>query len=164
MQKKFNKKAVEYYNGKMYDKNRNTPVRKMFCVECDKYVEAIKSKGSVVYENRPDLKDKVMYYCPYCHNYASNVADVIPNRTIRQLRKRIHGTIDPLWQSGMVSRGWVYRKMSDKLGYQFHNGSIRTVAEGFAAHKAAVEIAQEVNSNGLKRYLERKRNKGNGVW
>lgn len=162
--KKINKKAIEYYNGKRYNKERNLKVRTMFCVECNKDVEAQKVNGCFIYKDRPDLRDKVLYRCPFCRNYATNVADVIPNKAIRQLRKRIHGTLDPLWEQGIVSRGWVYRRMSDKLGYTFHNGAIRTMQQGFEAHKAAVEIVQEVQSNGLKRYLERKRTKGGRTW
>lgn len=39
---------------------------------------------------------------------------------ILDLRKALHTLIDPLWQSGTVSRDSVYRKLSELLGKEAH--------------------------------------------
>lgn len=154
---KTNKRAIEWYNGRQYQ--REMRVRNMFCMRCDKMVDAQRTSGDRVYPSRPDLANKVMFVCPECGNYATSSSDVIPTAQIRNIRKKIHRVIDPLWEQGQVSRGWVYRKMKEKLGYEFHNGSLRSMAEGERALKAANEIVKEVHSNGLRAYLERKRTK-----
>ena len=54
---------------------------------------------------------------------------VIANQAIKNARKRIHAKLDPVWQSGAAKRIHVYAYLSGQLGYTYHTGELRSVAD-----------------------------------
>lgn len=144
-------KSTRYYNSKRYQKTldcRNGKY-KMYCVQCEEDVSPDVVSGKVIYPYRKDLYGLVLFQCPNCKNYASEHARVIPTRTIRKFRQKIHSIIDPLWRSGVVTRSWVYRNMSKAIGKDFHSGNIRSDEEAITAYMAARKLALEVSLRGL---------------
>ena len=143
--KKFNRSAANYYNGKKYDKvykkmaDKN---REMYCAKCKTNVRADMVTGEVIYPEREDLKMKKFWQCPTCKNYCGYCATTmsIPTPELRRARRKIHEVIDPLWKSGMVSRGWVYKNMSEFAGYAFHNGNLTDPNEADKMYRAALKV------------------------
>lgn len=54
---------------------------------------------------------------------------VIANQPIKNARKRIHAKLDPIWKLKTAKRSHVYAYLSGRLGYTYHTGEIRSVAE-----------------------------------
>ena len=50
----------------------------------------------------------------------------IPTAELRNARKHIHAILDPIWKSGRMKRGDLYRAISDSLGYQYHTKATAT--------------------------------------
>lgn len=164
--KKFNKKANKYENNR-YNNAKSNNIRmhtrgehkQMFCVECQKVVSGDPVLGDAVYGVGSKFSTIRLWRCPHCKNYAGISTDIIPNPQIRKIRRQIHSMIDVLWMDGCVSRGWVYREMSDILGYNFHNGSIASVDEAVRAYDAAVKLINRYKIKKLEDYNNRKRGK-----
>lgn len=142
--KKFNKNAAEYYNGKRYQKQqkKEQKIKELWCTKCGRNVNAVCVKGKVIYPGREDLYSKKFWLCPNCQNYCSygSLQVCIPTPELRTARRKVHKIIDPLWKSGMVSRGWVYKNMSEIMGYTFHNGTMVDPKEAEKAEKAAIRV------------------------
>ena len=68
------------------------------------------------------------YYCKECdymvgcHGNTRRPLGTMIGKEMRGLRKAVHNKIDPLWQSGRVSRKRVYAFISRKLGINYHTG------------------------------------------
>jgi hypothetical protein len=45
--------------------------------------------------------------------------------------------IDPVWQSGHISRPEFYRALSDAIGYKFHTADIRDIEEARQVYRVA---------------------------
>jgi hypothetical protein len=120
--------------------------RVIFCVQCNKEVEARLTDGREIYPHRLDLDHLPFWKCDACGNYVgchpANNSHVrrydplgnIPPAHIRQIRRKVHAVLDPMWKSvdrraGMFGRSKLYAKLSDDLGYSFHTGSITTMEE-----------------------------------
>jgi hypothetical protein len=121
---------------------------KIYCCGCETEVKAHLSKGDYVYPHRPDLFELPFWVCPDCDNYVgchyktstpTKPLGVIPTPAIRNIRKKVHALIDPIWQSKQLTRKQVYSEMSKRLGKSFHSAKIRTDQE--AAHALAVANA-----------------------
>ena len=115
--------------------------RNLWCVACHKHVTPTLVTGADVYPHRPDLAELPFWRCGTCGNFVgchhkspnpTQPLGCIPTPELKKLRQAIHQHLDPKWQSGMRSRGALYRELSDRLGWKFHTASIRTVQE---AHK-----------------------------
>ena len=139
---KFNKGAADFYS-------RSAPIsddNRVYCCQCKKYITPDTVKGDVIYPALPQFKDKLFYQCRDCKNYCgrSNAKLVtIPTPEVRKLRKEVHEIIDPLWKDGMVSRGFVYKCMSDYMGYDYHNSSLSELNEAKKALRAAKTVANK---------------------
>lgn len=151
--KKFNKSAAQYYNGKKY-KKQHKPAGRLYCSKCGQDIQAVMVTGREIYPNRPDLAQHKYWQCPTCKNYCKygNLEVAIPTPELRLARRKVHAIIDPLWKSGMVSRGWVYKNMTEIMGYTFHNGTMTSPAEAEKAERAALKVRDMA----LIKYAERK--------
>jgi len=108
------------------------------------------TNGAEVYPHRHDLAEVPRWICDICKNHVgthykrkSNVTEPlgnIPNKKIKMARMDIHKLIDPLWQAGKMTRGALYAELSEKLGYAYHTGEIKTIEEARKVYKAALEI------------------------
>lgn len=106
----------------------------IYCCSCKQEVDAKLVSGDVVYPHRKDLSHLNFYQCQTCNNYVGVHKDsnaplgCIPTPEIRELRKKIHAILDPIWQSGYMKRGQLYDKMSKRLGIkEYHTAAINSV-------------------------------------
>ena len=128
----------------------------IYCCGCGKFNEAELKTGKDIYPHRDDLKDLPFWQCSTCGNYIgchyktknkTKPLGVIPNKEIREIRKRIHSVIDPIWQSGKYTRREVYGDLSARLRKAFHTAEIRTIEEGELALKAAYELSDKYDAS-----------------
>jgi hypothetical protein len=109
----------------------------LYCCGCSEKVDAILIFGDEAYPHRKDLYTLKFWICEKCLNFVGchkhGDGDVplgcIPTKEIKNLRVQIHLIIDPVWKSGRLKRGQVYKIMSEKLGFKYHTASLRTVNE-----------------------------------
>lgn len=108
---------------------------KLWCVQCQKDVEAELKTGDIIYPHRPDLANKNFYKCPHCKNYVGchpntiKPLGCIPSEELKKARIRVHDKLDVLWKSGKYKRSAIYKTLSEHFGYRYHNGNTKTVAE-----------------------------------
>lgn len=124
------------------------------CCECQVKVEARLTDGREIYPHRSDLYSLPFWKCDTCGNYVGchhKTADrtrplgVIPTPELKQARQRIHAVIDPLWKSGKISRGKLYREISGRIGWKYHTAAIRSVDEASNILDIAYEISYRVS-------------------
>lgn len=117
-----------------------------FCSKCGKTVHCNLVTGKEIYPNRPDLAEHKFWQCPTCKNYCKygTLQVSIPTPELRIARRKIHAVIDPIWKSGMMSRGYIYKRMSEIAGYTFHNGTLTDLKEAEKMFNAACKVREEV--------------------
>lgn len=65
-----------------------------------------------------------------CHNNTKTPKGrFLAKADLREARKRAHGVIDPLWQSGKYKRKTVYIRLNEAFGKEIHVGDTETVEE-----------------------------------
>lgn len=80
--------------------------------------------------------------CPDCGNVTTYYEDhdlVIPSKYIKQKRREIHRLLDPYWKDRSVKNRY-YKYMSDKFGYNFHNGEIKDDKDADKAYEWTLEF------------------------
>lgn len=124
----------------------------IYCCACAKDVEARLTDGKEIYPHRPDLKSLPFWKCDTCNNYVgchhktkNRTAPLgcIPTAEIKDARKHIHALIDPIYQSGLMTRKKLYELLSDAVGWKYHTAKIRTIEEARTAYKAALKIVKD---------------------
>lgn len=127
---------------------------KIWCCGCQEEVNARLTNGREIYPHREDLSHLPFWKCDACGNYVGTHYKTkdcekplgsIPTKELREMRKKIHSMIDPLWRSGRYKRGTLYKKLSDRLGYQFHSAEINTIEEAELVLEKALVISQLEN-------------------
>lgn len=84
-----------------------------------------------------------------CHHKTKNPTrplGVIPSEEIKHARKHLHALIDPLWESGIISRDEMYKKISDQLGYEYHTAEIRTIENAREIYRIAKSIKEQAQA------------------
>jgi hypothetical protein len=123
----------------------------IYCCGCQADVEARLTDGSEIYSHRPDLYNLPFWKCDTCGNFVgchhktkNRTAPLgcIPTSELREVRKKVHALIDPIWQAGRVPRRTLYKMISDEVGWNFHVAKTRTVAEAEAALTAVQKITE----------------------
>lgn len=121
------------------------------CIPCGGgFVDAELVNGDVIYPYRKDLKRLKFYQCPNCggyvgcHPHTINPLGVIPTPEIRKARHHVHSLIDPLWKKGLVSRSYIYKRLSDAVGYDFHNGESTNLEDLRIAYREGQQIWKEI--------------------
>ena len=124
----------------------------IYCCACAKDVDARLTDGKEIYPHRPDLKSLPFWKCDTCKNFVgchhktkNRTAPLgcIPTAEIKDARKHIHALIDPIYQSGLMTRKKLYELLSDAVGWEYHTAKIRTIEEARTAYKAALKIVKE---------------------
>lgn len=117
--------------------------RAIYCCACGGKIQARLTDGREVYPHRPDLADLPFWRCDTCGNYVgchhktknrTNPLGNIPSPEIRNARKHIHAILDPLWQSGRFKRGFIYAKLTEHMGFEYHTAHLRTLDEARKAY------------------------------
>ena len=73
-------------------------------------------------------KSYMCYYCKEhdtyvgCHDNSRRPLGTMAGAELREARMAVHAKIDPLWRSGRLRRGEVYRMITLKLGHTYHTG------------------------------------------
>jgi len=125
----------------------------IYCTGCGKDVEARLTDGKERYPHRQDLDDLPFWKCDTCGNYVgchhktkqrTRPLGCIATPEILEARKKIHALLDPLWKSGKAKRGYLYGTISNKLGYTYHNGEIRSLEEARTIWQIVAELHNEL--------------------
>lgn len=122
------------------------------CLQCEKYVKArlITGKEAYPYCWQKKLRKMIFWACPNCggfvgvHPGTKTPLGCIPTPEIKEARKLVHNLIDPIWKSGAMKRGEVYRRLSDAVGHPYHNGETRSLDELRIAYREGLKIKKEL--------------------
>ena len=118
----------------------------IYCCGCEKKVVARLTEGGEIYPHRSDLKSLPFWKCDACGNFVgchhktkNRTAPLgcIATKEIKRARQHIHKLIDPIWQSGKMTRKELYKRLSEGLGRKYHTATIKTITEARAVYKLA---------------------------
>jgi hypothetical protein len=121
----------------------------IYCTGCSRDVDARLTDGKERYPHRKDLYDIPFWRCDACGNYvgchyktkeSTRPLGCIATPEILDARKRLHRLLDPLWKNGKINRKEAYKYVSDRLGYQYHNGEIKTLEEARNIYRIVAEL------------------------
>lgn len=124
----------------------------IYCCQCGGDVSARLSDGGEVYPHRKDLCSIPFWICDTCGNFVgchhktknrTQPLGCIPNQEIRNARKHLHSIIDPIWQSGKMTRSAIYKAISNEIGWNYHTAKTRTIEECKAAYRAAIKLSRQ---------------------
>ena len=130
----------------------NSTNKTIYCCKCNKDTQAILISGKEVYPHRSDLFSLPFWQCPNCLNFVgchhetknrTNPLGCIANQQIKGVRKHIHTILDPLWQGKKSRRGYLYKLISDEIGYEYHSAEIRCIEEARKIYKFILEIKKD---------------------
>jgi len=135
--------------------------RNIFCCGCGKKVNAWLTNGADVYPHRPDLSDLPFWKCDACGNFVgchhktknrTHPLGAIPTQEIKRARQHIHRLLDPVWQSGKVSRKDCYGFIADALDRKsYHTANIRTIEEAREVYKIVRQLKRDIlGENGVR--------------
>lgn len=122
----------------------------IYCATCEADVDARLTDGSEIYPHRSDLSKLPFWRCDTCggfvgcHHKTKNRTKplgCIPTPEMKEMRKRIHAVLDPIWKVGSRNRKQVYQQMTDALGWEYHTGKTRSLEECQRALEAARDLA-----------------------
>lgn len=123
----------------------------LYCCGCQAEVAARLTDGREIYPHRPDLHGLPFWRCDDCgcfvgcHYKSKNRTaplGCIPTPALRMARRRLHAVLDPLWQSGQMTRGEVYAEISARLGTPFHTAELRSIEDAQKALAVVEHLAQ----------------------
>lgn len=110
----------------------------IYCVACQKQIQARLTTGAEVYPHRPDLHRLHFWICDTCKNFVGCHKTKKQNKKplghiatpqLKRLRQQIHSRLDPIWQSGKCSRTKLYDLISRKLGKKYHTATLKSEDE-----------------------------------
>lgn len=125
---------------------------KIYCCGCGDTVDALLTDGEEVYPHRNDLHKLPFWKCEQCKNFVgchhktkdrTKPLGCIPTPEIKDARKHIHALIDPIWQSGKMSRKDLYAEISERIGWAYHTAKIRSVEESREVYRIVRLLADE---------------------
>ncbi len=97
----------------------------MNCLYCKNPAELV--DNSVIYgksiEGRKAWLCKPCWAYVGCHGRSDKPFGKMANAETREWRMKTHAIIDPIWQSGKMSRRKMYQVLSKSLGYEVHVGN-----------------------------------------
>ena len=136
--------------------NPTPPTRRIWCCGCDSNMIARLTNGAEVYpqwNNRGDaLMREPFWICDACGNYVGCHArlrdndphprplGVIATDQLRKARRKIHDLIDPVWKEGRITRNKLYQLISERIGWNYHTASIRSMDEAREVFKQARRV------------------------
>lgn len=125
----------------------------IYCTGCQQDVEARLTNGAERYPHRQDLYELPFWKCDKCGGYVgchhktdkpTRPLGVIATPEILEARKKIHALLDPLWKSKKIKRGQAYAFVSNRLGYNYHNGEIRSLEEARKIYRIVAELHNQL--------------------
>lgn len=130
---------------------------RVFCCNCGCDVQARLTDGREVYPHRHDLHELPFWRCDRCRGFVgchhktkerTRPLGVIPSPEIKKARQHIHALLDPLWQSGRVTRKALYSFIGDALGREYHTAEIRTIDEARQVYTVVRRLAMGMRGVG----------------
>jgi hypothetical protein len=126
---------------------------RIYCCTCGKEKECELVDGTVIYPHRPDLAQLNFYRCPSCKQYIGchpnsiKPLGVIPTQEMKRARMIIHSMIDPLWKSGKISRGKLYRLIAKELGLrEYHTGWTKNIKQCRDTYRAVSKVINQIGT------------------
>lgn len=128
----------------------------LYCIGCEKNVVAELTNGKEVYPHRTDLFELPFWKCALCPAFVGchhktkhpyRPLGVLATQEMKELRKKIHKNLDPLWEGGLFTRKEVYRLISQKIGKRFHTAELRSIKEA----NDVLQIIKALSDKGGKR-------------
>lgn len=111
-------------------------IHPIYCVQCERIVDAHSVYGMSIYSHRHDLSQHLFYQCPHCGNYVGTHRDkrplgTIPTPELRTMRHKVHTIIDEYWlpTKDRAKRKALYKALSDFLGKEYHTGTLNSIDE-----------------------------------
>lgn len=128
----------------------------IYCVDCEKEVEARLSDGKEAYPHRADLHSLPFWFCDTCKNFVgchhktsnrTKPLGVIPNKELKKYRMALHSVIDPMWKTHQMSRKKIYSHISRELGKQYHTADIKSVEEAQKIQNIVYKLREQLTNN-----------------
>lgn len=128
----------------------------LYCCECDADVEARLTNGEETYQHREDLYDLPFWICDTCNNFVgchhkteerTKPLGCIPSAEVKALRQKIHKALDPLWMDGKHSRKYIYARLGEVIGREYHTADIRNTVEANAVLDKLKYLATKTNKS-----------------
>lgn len=125
----------------------------LYCTGCETDVEARLTDGAERYPHRPDLYDLPFWKCDACGAYVgchhktsdrTKPMGCLATPAILDARKKIHAILDPLWKSGKIKRGQAYAYVTNRLGYTYHNGELRTLEDARKVYRIVGQLHNDL--------------------
>lgn len=118
---------------------------KVFCCICNKEVDAVETPGHCIYPGCEEFRGRIYLTCPRCSGYVGTHRDgsplgCIPTPDMRAKRAAIHKRIDAIISQKRLSAHLVYRYLSEKLGYEYHTGNVKTDEEAARVSELLSEL------------------------
>jgi len=142
----------------------------IYCCGCGGKVEAIPVTGKNIYPHRPDLSGVPIWACPNCDHYVGchkgtrRPLGHLSGRELRNAKMYIHALLDPIWQNEDLCsknkikkkhfRTKLYRLISDRVGYNYHTGTIRNIEEARNVYRIVRDISVKIKTTPLSRLKE----------
>lgn len=127
--------------------------KKIYCCACAKDVEARLTDGTEVYPHRPDIAELPFWKCDNCENKVGchhktskpkRPLGIIPSKEVSRARGHLHILIDQLWKKNLIRRKTLYKMLSERLGYEYHTGELRTIEQCREVYRTALQIRKEL--------------------
>lgn len=131
----------------------------LHCCGCNKLVKPRLTDGREIYPYRKDLSSLPFWKCDACGNYVgchhktaerTKPLGSIPTAKIRNLRKQVHASLDPIWQVFGVPRQKLYSELTVVLGRYYHTADINTEEEANKILTALKTIEQAAIESQIK--------------
>lgn len=122
---------------------------KIYCTGCKSDVEARLIDGAEAYPYREDLASLPFWKCDTCKNFVgchhktknrTKPLGNIPTKELKVARQYIHKILDPLWQSGTYTRGQLYNRISDFMGFKYHTAELANLEDARKVYKYILEL------------------------
>lgn len=131
--------------------SRNSEYRRIYCCGCGCDVDARLTDGAEIYPHRIDLHILPFWRCDQCGNFVgchhktknkTEPLGCIPTPEIKKARRHLHELIDPIWQSGAMTRSELYEAISREIGWKYHTAKIRSIDEARTVYRVAKKFVQ----------------------
>lgn len=128
----------------------------LWCMPCNKAVDARQTNGSEIYPHRMDLHHLIFYKCLCganvgCHKNTSTPMGSLADAKLKKERMAAHKAFDDIYKTGKMTRGESYAWLSEKLGIaskECHIGMFNA-----EQCKQVVQVANEFNDKHIEQWL-----------
>ncbi len=123
----------------------------IYCIGCDKEIEARLTTGKEMYPHRADLAEMQFWKCDTCgsfvgcHKGSTRPLGYLASQEIKTWRKNIHMILDPLWKSKKIGRSQAYAYIGNRIGRTYHTAEIYSVEEGKQIYEIVKTLKEKLD-------------------